>query len=47
MRDPDVTVDPDSGRIGVYAGSSPDGEDERGVFGDYRRDDVDYRVDGG
>ena len=43
MRDPDVTVYPDSEKIGVYAGSAPGGESERDVSGYYRRDDdVDY-----
>jgi uncharacterized cupin superfamily protein len=43
MRDPDVTVYPDSEKIGVYAGSPPGGEAERDVSGYYRRDDdVDY-----
>lgn len=43
MRDPDVTVSPDSEKIGVYAGSPPGGESEREVSGYYRRDDdVDY-----
>jgi uncharacterized cupin superfamily protein len=44
MRDPDVTVYPDSEKIGVYAGSPPGGEkDERVVSGYYRRDDdVEY-----
>lgn len=43
MRDPDVTVYPDSEKIGVYAGSAPGGEAERDVSGYYRRDDdVDY-----
>jgi len=46
MRDPDVTVYPDSAKIGVYAGSPPGGEDERDVSGYYRRDDdVDYWTD--
>ncbi|MFB6090349.1 MAG: cupin domain-containing protein [Halobellus sp.] len=47
MRDPDVTVYPDSGKIGVYAGSPPGGEeDERVVAGYYREDDdVDYWED--
>ena len=45
-RDPDVTVSPDSEKIGVYAGSPPGGEAERDVSGYYRRDDdVDYWVD--
>ena len=43
MRDPDVTVYPDSGKIGVFAGSAPGGEGERDVAGYYERDaDVDY-----
>ncbi|WP_435344288.1 cupin domain-containing protein [Haloarchaeobius sp. HRN-SO-5] len=43
MHDPDVTVYPDSGKIGVFAGSPPGGSDERSVHGYYRRDDdVDY-----
>ena len=44
MRDPDVTVYPDSGKIGVYAGSPPGGEpEERTVNGYYPRDGtVDY-----
>ncbi|MGQ4556424.1 cupin domain-containing protein [Halobellus sp. GM3] len=44
MRDPDVTVYPDSEKIGVYAGSPPGGEgSDRVVSGYYRRDDdVDY-----
>jgi len=39
MRDPDVTVYPDSGKIGVFAGSPPGGREERTVSGYYRRDD--------
>ena len=44
MADPDVTVYPDSGKIGVYAGSPPGGESsERTVDGYYPRDaTVDY-----
>jgi uncharacterized cupin superfamily protein len=44
MRDPDVTVYPDSGKIGVYAGSPPGGDStERVVGGYYPRDgNVDY-----
>jgi uncharacterized cupin superfamily protein len=46
MRDPDVTVYPDSEKIGVYAGAPPGSEDERVVSGYFRRDDdVDYWVD--
>lgn len=35
MRDPDVTVYPDSEKVGVYAGSPPGGTDERTVHGYY------------
>ncbi|WP_435115803.1 cupin domain-containing protein [Halolamina sp. C58] len=43
MREPDVTVYPDSGKVGVYAGSPPGGEGERDVSGYYDRDaTVDY-----
>jgi len=43
MSEPDVTVYPDSGKIGVYAGSPPGGREERTVSGYYRlEDDVDY-----
>jgi uncharacterized cupin superfamily protein len=44
MRDTDVTVYPDSDKIGVYAGAAPGGDKaERVVSGYYRReDDVDY-----
>jgi uncharacterized cupin superfamily protein len=43
MNDPDVTVYPDSGKIGVFAGSPPGGREERSVHGYYNRDDdVDY-----
>jgi len=46
MNDPDVTVYPDSGKIGVYAGSPPGSDDPRTVVGYYRRDDdVDYWLD--
>jgi uncharacterized cupin superfamily protein len=46
MNDPDVTVYPDSGKIGVYAGAAPGGDDPRTVDGYYRRDDdVDYWLD--
>jgi len=48
MDDPDVTVYPDSGKIGVYAGSAPGSDDPRTVAGYYRRgDDVDYWLDEG
>jgi uncharacterized cupin superfamily protein len=39
MREPDVTVYPDSGTIGVFAGSPPGGREERTVSGYYCRDD--------
>jgi len=39
MREPDVTVYPDSGKIGVFGGSPPGGREERTVSGYYRRDD--------
>ncbi len=43
MTDPDVTVYPDSGKLGVYTGSAPGGREERPVEGYYRlADDVDY-----
>jgi uncharacterized cupin superfamily protein len=43
MNEPDVTVYPDSDKIGVFAGSPPGGRGERSVHGYYRRDDdVDY-----
>ena len=43
MNDPDVTVYPDSDKLGVFAGSPPGGRDERTVHGYYERDsDVDY-----
>jgi uncharacterized cupin superfamily protein len=46
MTDPDVTVYPDSGKVGIYAGSPPGGDDPRTVEGYYRRDDdVDFWVD--
>ncbi|WP_121821618.1 cupin domain-containing protein [Halostella salina] len=46
MDDPDVTVYPDSGKVGVFAGSAPGSEAERTVHGYYRADDaVDYWVD--
>ncbi|WP_251328715.1 cupin domain-containing protein [Haloplanus pelagicus] len=46
MNDPDLTVYPDSEKIGVYAGAAPGGDDPRTVDGYYRRDDdVDYWLD--
>jgi uncharacterized cupin superfamily protein len=46
MDDPDVTVYPDSEKVGVFAGSAPGSDDPRAVHGYYRRDDdVDYWFD--
>lgn len=46
MEEPDVTVYPDSDKIGIYAGSAPGSDAERVVSGYYRRDDdVDYWLD--
>lgn len=43
MRDPDVTVYPDSEKIGVFAGAPPGGSGERTVDGYYRlEDETDY-----
>lgn len=43
MVEPDVTVYPDSGKFGVYAGAPPGSTDERTVSGYYRLEDtVDY-----
>jgi hypothetical protein len=43
MNEPDVTVYPDSGKIGVFVGAPPGGREERSVHGYYNRDDdVDY-----
>jgi uncharacterized cupin superfamily protein len=43
MAEPDVTVYPDSGKFGVYAGAAPGGREERTVEGYYRLgDDVSY-----
>lgn len=43
MDDPEVTVYPDSEKIGVFVGSPPGGEGERSVRGYYRTEDaVDY-----
>ena len=43
MRDPDVTVYPDSDKVGVFAGAPPGGEGDRSVHGYFRRGDaVDY-----
>jgi len=48
MDDPDVTVYPDSNKIGIYAGSAPGSDADRVVEGYYRRDDdVDYWLDEG
>jgi uncharacterized cupin superfamily protein len=46
MDDPEVTVYPDSEKLGVFVGSAPDGRDPRSVHGYYRLDDaVDYWLD--
>jgi uncharacterized cupin superfamily protein len=46
MADPDVTVYPDSGKLGVFVGSPPGGRDPRSLHGYYRiDDDVDYWTD--
>jgi uncharacterized cupin superfamily protein len=43
MHEPEVTVYPDSGKLGVYSGSPPGGRSERPIHGYYRfDDDVDY-----
>jgi uncharacterized cupin superfamily protein len=43
MDDPDVTVYPDSEKVGVFAGAPPGGDGERDVSGFFRREDaVDY-----
>jgi len=43
MRDPDVTVYPDSEKVGVFVGSPPGGRDGRSLQGYYRQaDSVDY-----
>jgi uncharacterized cupin superfamily protein len=43
MREPDVTLYPDSEKFGVYVGSPPGGDAERSLSGYYRLgDDVDY-----
>lgn len=39
MNEPDVTVYPESEKIGVFAGSPPGGREERTVSGFYRLDD--------
>ena len=40
MVEPEITVYPDSAKLGVYAGSPPGGRDERSVDGYYRRGDT-------
>jgi uncharacterized cupin superfamily protein len=46
MNEPDVTVYPDSDKVGVFVGAPPGGESERPVHGYYRREDaVDYWTD--
>ena len=43
MREPDVTLYPDSEKFGVYVGSPPGGREGRSLSGYYRiGDDVDY-----
>ncbi|WP_048078272.1 cupin domain-containing protein, partial [Halorubrum sp. AJ67] len=43
MREPEVTVYPDSEKFGVYVGSPPGGRGSRSLEGYYRvDDDVDY-----
>ncbi|TKX86329.1 cupin domain-containing protein [Halorubrum sp. SS5] len=43
MREPDVTVYPDSEKFGVYVGAPPGGDAERSLSGYYRiGDDVEY-----
>jgi uncharacterized cupin superfamily protein len=46
MDEPDLTVYPDSGKVGVFAGSPPGGTDERSVSGYFRLENrVDYWTD--
>lgn len=46
MNEPDVTVYPDSGKVGVFVGSPPGGRGTRPHHGYYRCDDsVDYWTD--
>jgi uncharacterized cupin superfamily protein len=46
MKEPDVTVYPDSNKLGVFVGSPPGGRDERSLEGYYDIDeDVDYWKD--
>ncbi|WP_435196611.1 cupin domain-containing protein [Natronomonas sp. EA1] len=46
MNEPDVTVYPDSDKLGVFVGSPPGGRDPRSLHGYYRREDaVDYWED--
>jgi hypothetical protein len=46
MREPDVTVYPDSEKVGVFVGSPPGGRDGRSLQGYYRQaDSVDYWED--
>lgn len=43
MNEPDVTVYPDSDKLGIFVGSPPGGRDERSLHGYYPIDgDVDY-----
>lgn len=46
MHEPDVTVYPDSGKIGVFVGAPPGGDSERPIHGYYRlADTVEYWAD--
>ncbi len=43
MNEPDLTVYPDSGKMGVYVGAPPGGRGDRSLEGYYRiDDDIDY-----
>lgn len=44
MIDPDVIVYPDSGKVGIFVGSAPDGSKEMRTLHKYLRDDaeIDY-----
>jgi uncharacterized cupin superfamily protein len=39
MNDPDVTVYPDSEKLGVFVGAPPGSRDDRSLYGYYRIDD--------
>ncbi|WP_135534139.1 MULTISPECIES: cupin domain-containing protein [Halostella] len=48
MDEPDVTVYPDTGKIGVFVGAAPGGRGERSLQGYYQTDDtVDYWTNDG